>query len=308
MISISNTLHRTFRIYAKQHALPPVAAVLIAAFVALDRTPGKRPLWVGIVAVLLALITIGLFVCVVVLLVADDFDGGPHRSARELLRAAWSALPRLLLVGVFETITITVVSSIAPVLVIGGGLAIVVTNGGGSLLALILVVPLILILLLVLQLWLYTSWSVSVAVVVLEHPGGLRALGRARRRVVASERNGDIAPLLLSRALPQLTFDAREDLGELAVVECPDEDDASVWASGFGPLARERREVPAVARDEHALFRCGQLEHLRVGKSLEGGVFGQREHVMAVLAQLRGDGARGEIRVEQQPQGYLRGR
>jgi hypothetical protein len=183
MISISNTLRRTFRIYAKQHALPPVAAVLIAAFVALDRTPGKRPLGVGIVAVLLALITIGLFVCVVVLLVADDFDGGPHRSARELLRAAWSALPRLLLVGVVETITITVVSSIAPVIVIGGGLAIVVTDGGGSLLSLILVVPLILLLLLVLQLWLYTSWSVSVAVVVLEHPGGLRALGRSRELV-----------------------------------------------------------------------------------------------------------------------------
>jgi hypothetical protein len=38
-----------------------------------------------------------------------------------------------------------------------------------------------------------------------------------------------------------LAFDAGEDLGELAVIERPDEDQAGVRSLGFGPLAREWR-------------------------------------------------------------------
>jgi hypothetical protein len=40
--------------------------------------------------------------------------------------------------------------------------------------------------------------------------------------------HGDIAPLLGGWPLLQLTLDACDDLGELAVVECPDEGDAGV--------------------------------------------------------------------------------
>jgi hypothetical protein len=39
-----------------------------------------------------------------------------------------------------------------------------------------------------------------------------------------SERNGDFAPLLRCWPLLELAFDAGDDRGELAVVECPDED------------------------------------------------------------------------------------
>jgi hypothetical protein len=199
MISISNVLRRTFRIYAEQHALVPLAAALIAAFVALDHMPGKGSLGLGIVTLVLALLAIGLFVCLVVLLVADVFDGGPRRSSRELLRVAWSALARLLLVGVVGTITIAVVSSIAPILVLGI-LATVMVNGAGHLLALILLLPVISVLLLVVQLRLCTSWSVSPAVVVLERPGGLRALGRSRELVRGNRWR--VLALILALAVP----------------------------------------------------------------------------------------------------------
>jgi len=199
MISVSSVLRRTFGIYAEQHALAPLAAVLVAAFFALDHAAGKGSLGRGIVTLVLALVAIGLFVCVVVLLVADVFDGGPRRNARELLRSAWSALARLLLVVVVGTITITVVSSIAPLFVLAI-FATAVVNGAGHLLALIFLLPLISILLLVPQLQLCTSWSVSAAVAVLERPGGLRALGRSRELVRGNRWR--VLALIVALAIP----------------------------------------------------------------------------------------------------------
>jgi len=191
MISVSSVLRRTFGIYAEQHALAPLAAVLVAAFFALDHAAGKGSLGRGIVTLVLALVAIGLFVCV--------FDGGPRRNARELLRSAWSALARLLLVVVVGTITITVVSSIAPLFVLAI-FATAVVNGAGHLLALIFLLPLISILLLVPQLQLCTSWSVSAAVAVLERPGGLRALGRSRELVRGNRWR--VLALIVALAIP----------------------------------------------------------------------------------------------------------
>jgi hypothetical protein len=48
-------------------------------------------------------------------------------------------------------------------------------------------------------------------------------------------------PLRLGWPTVELAFDAGEDLGELAVIERPDEDQAGVRSLGFGPLAREWR-------------------------------------------------------------------
>lgn len=56
----------------------------------------------------------------------------------------------------------------------------------------------------------------------------MKSVYLVRRGAVGSERDGDIAPLLLGWALLQLTLYACEDLSELAVVECPDEDDTGV--------------------------------------------------------------------------------
>jgi hypothetical protein len=205
MISVSTVLRRTFRIYAKQHALAPLAAGLIGAFVALSHVPGRRSLAVEIGVLVIAAVAIGLFVCVVVRLVADVFDNGTRRSSRELLSAAWSALARLLLVGVVGTIAIAFVSSIAPAIVLGVlATAAINEHGGGgfllTLVALILLVPLLSMLLLLLQLRLCTSWSVSAAVVVLERPGGLRALGRSRDLVRGNRWR--VLALILALALP----------------------------------------------------------------------------------------------------------
>jgi hypothetical protein len=132
-------------------------------------------------------------------LVADVLDGGPHRDVRALLRGAWSALARLLLVVVVGTITITVVSSIGPLLILAI-LATAVVNGAGHLLVLVLVLPLISILPFVLQVRLCTSWSVSAAVVVLERPGGLRALRRSNELVRGNRWR--VLALILALAIP----------------------------------------------------------------------------------------------------------
>jgi hypothetical protein len=199
MVSASTILRRTFRIYAEQHALAPLAAGVIGAFVALSHMPDRRSPAVGIGLLTLAAVVIGLFVCLVVLVVADVSDSGARRSTRELLRAAWSALGRLLLVAVVGMITLTVVSSIAPILVLGI-LATVTVNGSGFPLALMLILPLLSVLLLVLQLRLFTSWSVAAAVVVLERPGGLGALGRSRELVRGNRRH--VLALILALAIP----------------------------------------------------------------------------------------------------------
>lgn len=73
----------------------------------------------------------------------------------------------------------------------------------------------------------------------------------------------------------------------------------------FGPLARKRREVAAVTGYEDASLGCGQLEHLGIGETLVGRVFGERKHVVLVLAQPQRDAPRREIRIEQQAQTQL---
>lgn len=100
-------------------------------------------------------------------------------------------------------------------------------------------------------------------------------------------------------------FNPGDDRGELTVVERPYEDQAGVRSLGFGPLARDRCEIATVACDQHTPFGCGELEHVRVGESLEGRVFGERQHVVAVLAQWGGYSAWGEVGVKQQAQARL---
>ena len=166
---------------------------------ALGHLPSRRSVGVGVGVLILATVMAGLFVGAIVLLVADVFDGGHRRSIRKLLTAAWSALPRLLLVGVAAGITIGLVTSIAPLVVLGI-LTTIVVNGGWSLLGLVLVVPFVSILLFVLQMQLFSSWSVCAAVAVLERPGGLRALGRSRELVRGNRWR--VLALLLVLAVP----------------------------------------------------------------------------------------------------------
>ena len=98
----------------------------------------------------------------------------------------------------------------------------------------------------------------------------------------------------------------------------PEAGRARAAARSASRTAKLRRVARGARRDARvswlitAIYPVGGLslgkrrewhEHLGIGESLEGSVLGESEHVMACLAQLRGDAAGGEIRVEQQPQG-----
>jgi hypothetical protein len=198
-LSLSTVLRRTFGIYAEQAPLLLTAAIILDGVVVLDHVQFKSAPVLAIVAVLVNLAVIGLFVCIVVLLVADVYDGGSRRAIREMLRVALTALGPLLLVGVVAGITITLIISVAStiVFVIIAGVAL---SAGAGVLGLIIGLLLVPVLTLVSELFLFTIWSVLPAVAVLERPGGLRALGRSRELVRG---NGwRVLALILVLALP----------------------------------------------------------------------------------------------------------
>jgi len=86
------------------------------------------------------------------------------------------------------------------------------------------------------------------------------------------QRHDQLAPLILVRPLRGQALHADDDLGELVVIECPDQDHPGVSPQGFRPLAGERSEVAAVTRDQHALLAHGKLEHDRIGQTLQARV------------------------------------
>jgi hypothetical protein len=112
-------------------------------------------------------------------------------------------------------------------------------------------------------------------------------------------------PLLLG-PLAEQSLDAGDDLAELAVIECPDQDHPSVRALRLGPLPRQRREVAAVACGKDSLLLGRQLEHQRIVESLERSVLGEREHVVAGSSERPADPPWRQVRVQQQPHAPLR--
>lgn len=79
-----------------------------------------------------------------------------------------------------------------------------------------------------------------------------------------SERYNYLAPVFLSGPFLEVAFDGPDDLPELAVIKRPDEDDASMCALRLGPFPRKRREVAAVAGDEHTVPASGEFEYGRI--------------------------------------------
>jgi hypothetical protein len=198
-LSLRTVLRRTFGIYTEQAPLLLAVALVLDGVVVLDRVQYKNSPVLAIGAALVNLVVIGLFVCMVVLVVADVYDGGSRRGARELLRNAFSALGPLLLVGIVAGLAITVLASIVStilfVLIAGVALA-----AGVGTLGLILGLLLLPVLLVVPELFLLTIWSVLAAVTVLERPGRLRALGRSRQLV--SGNAWRVLALILMLAIP----------------------------------------------------------------------------------------------------------
>jgi len=143
-------IRRVLDIYVDQAPvlMPTAAVVFVVTGIVSEVLIAAAPA-LGLVSLILSLVATTLFTGMIVELVADVQDGRRDASVRGLLQAATPVLGELLLVAI-------------------------VAGAGVVLGFVLLVVP---------GLVLITIWSVAAPVVVLERPGGLRALGRSRSLV-----------------------------------------------------------------------------------------------------------------------------
>jgi len=143
-------IRRVLDIYVDQApVLMPTAAVVFVVTGIVSEVLFAAAPALGLVSLILSLVATTLFTGMIVELVADVQDGRRDASVRGLLQAATPVLGELLLVAI-------------------------VAGAGVVLGFVMLIVP---------GLVLITIWSVAAPVVVLERPGGLRALGRSRSLV-----------------------------------------------------------------------------------------------------------------------------
>lgn len=157
-------IRRTFQIYVDQASvLMPAAAVVFVISGILGVLLIAASKGLAFVALVITLVATTLFTGMVVELVADIQDGRRDASAGQLLRAVTPVLGQLILVGIVAGIGILI------------GFILIVIPG----------------------LILATLWSVAAPVVVLERPGGLRALGRSRELVRGNAWNVFAVILLL---------------------------------------------------------------------------------------------------------------
>jgi hypothetical protein len=150
-MDVGAVIRKVFRIYVDEASvLMPAAAVVFVItgiVTALIVATGSGVL--VLLAFVIDLIAGTLFTGMVVELVADVQDGRRDATAIQLLRAVAPMLGELLLVGLVAG----VLEAIGFVLIVVPGLILI------------------------------TIWSVAAPVVVIERPGGLRALGRSRELV-----------------------------------------------------------------------------------------------------------------------------
>ena len=149
-IDVGGVIRRTFRIYVDQApVLMPAAAVVFAISGVLRVVLTAASPGLSLLASLISLVATTLFTGMVTELVADVRDGRRDASAGQLLRAVMPVLGQLILVAVVAGVGIVI------------GFVLIIVPG----------------------LILLTIWSVAAPVVVIERPGGLRALGRSRELV-----------------------------------------------------------------------------------------------------------------------------
>ncbi|MGO9247781.1 MAG: hypothetical protein ACLQQB_03575 [Solirubrobacteraceae bacterium] len=150
-IEVGEVINRVFKIYADQAgALIGAAAVVFVAIGVITALLVVIAPVLVILAFVVILVGTTLYTGMVVELVADvQGDGQRDATVGQLLQAATPVLGQLILVGIIAGIGI----AIGFVLVIIPGLILI------------------------------TIWSVAAPVVVLEHPGALKALGRSRELV-----------------------------------------------------------------------------------------------------------------------------
>jgi uncharacterized membrane protein len=163
-VDVGAVISRTFRIYVDQASvLMPAAAVVFVISGILTALLFAASPALGLVGFIISLVASTLFTGMVVELVADVQDGKRDATPGQLLRAATPVIGNLILVGIVAGIGIVI------------GFILIIVPG----------------------LILITIWSVAAPVVVLERPGGLRALGRSRELVKGNGWNVFAVILLL---------------------------------------------------------------------------------------------------------------
>lgn len=147
-LDVGAVIRRVFEIYVQQASvlMPAAAAVFVVAGILSELLVATGSAALSLLALIVSLVATTLFTGMVVELVADIQDGRRDSSVGQLLGAVTPVLGQLVLVA----------------LVTG------ILEGIGF------------VLLLVPGLILFTIWAVVAPVVVIERPGGLRALGRSR--------------------------------------------------------------------------------------------------------------------------------
>jgi len=150
-IDVGAVIRRVFKIYVDQASvlMPTAAAVFVLTGIVTELLVATGSGGLALLALLVSLVATTLFTGMVVELVADIQDGRRDSSVGQLIGAVTPVLGQLILVA----------------LVTG------ILEGIGFVL---LIVP---------GLILFTIWAVVAPVVVIERPGGLRALGRSRELV-----------------------------------------------------------------------------------------------------------------------------
>lgn len=144
-------MRKVFRIYVDQASvlMPAAAVVFVITGIVTELIVATGSTGLELLSLLIDLLAGTLFTGMVVELVADVQDGRRDTSALQLLRAVQPVFGQLVAVGIVTG----VLEGIGFVLILVPGLILM------------------------------TLWSVVAPVVVVENPGGLRALGRSRELV-----------------------------------------------------------------------------------------------------------------------------
>lgn len=175
-IDVGAVIRTVFRIYVDQApVLMPAAAVLVVitgVLLAVLTSAGGVGLVVA--GVVVSLVALQLFAGIVVELVADVRAGRTPASPRRLLRAVAPMFGELVLAG----LAVAILESVGLLVFAVVGHDVTAIGGGGRALAEGLI-----LLFVVLSLAVMTFLSLVAPVVVMERPGGLRALLRSRTLV-----------------------------------------------------------------------------------------------------------------------------
>lgn len=180
-IHVPTVIREVFRIYVDDAPiLMPAAAVVCAVSSVLGTLLIGSGL--ALLALIIGVVAVTLFTGMVIELVAAARAGRRDVSAGHLLQEARPAFGELVLVEVAVSIAVGFVVAIGidfvAALLVGG-----ILSGGDSVVGIVVAVAIGLAVFGVPALFLQTVWSLAAPVVVLERPGGLRAMRRSRELV-----------------------------------------------------------------------------------------------------------------------------